>query len=125
VFNGGMLFAARGVVGLILLGVWIFCIIDAITTPPEKIKHLPKGAWVLIVIILPDIGSLIWLIAGRDRSGTALSPTGYGRRTAPLPTNPDDDEEFQRFLRQRAEQQRKRAREADGKADEPPSSPSG
>ena len=115
---------ADGVLGLVFLGLWIFCIIDAITTPPEQCRNLPKIAWIFIVILLVDIGSIVWLVAGRDWSGRTRDPRLAGsthpsaRGSRAEPTNPDDDEEFQRLLRQRVEQQRKRA--SDGQPDEPP-----
>jgi hypothetical protein len=104
-----------GVLGLFFLGLWIFCIIDVITTPESQCRNLPKIAWLLIVILLMDIGSIAWLVAGRNWEGAARAPltkapahprgrTGTG--------NPDDDEEFLASLRTRAEEQRRRAREA-------------
>jgi hypothetical protein len=115
-----------GALGLLAIGVWIFCIIDVITTPEGEARNLPKLVWLLIVIILMDIGSIAWLVAGRDwnrvpaarsQRPTAARPTG-----ARLPTNPDDDEDFLAGLRARAEEQRRRAREAQQK-DEPQSGP--
>jgi hypothetical protein len=86
-----------GVLGLFFLGLWIFCIIDVITTPESQCRNLPKIAWLLIVILLMDIGSIAWLVAGRNWEGAARAPltkapahprgrTGTG--------NPDDDEEI-------------------------------
>jgi Phospholipase_D-nuclease N-terminal len=104
-----------GLVGLIFLGLWIFCIIDVITTPESQCRNLPKIAWLLIVILLMDIGSIAWLVAGRNWNGeskvtlTKSPPRSAGRSGA---SNPDDDEEFLASLRTRAEEQRRRAREA-------------
>ena len=83
---------------------WIFCIIDVITTPADQVRNLPKLVWVLVVVLLADIGSVAWLVAGRN--WRARTPVPAGR-----PTNPDDDEEFLASLRARAEEQRRRARE--------------
>ena len=112
---------ADGLLGLVLLAVWIFCIIDAITTPPEQVRNLPKALWVVIVIVLVDVGSILWLAAGRNWSRTPGLPAASNRRSAGTTRvpNPDDDEEFQRQLRARAEEQRRRAREAN-RDDEPP-----
>jgi hypothetical protein len=110
-----------GALGLVFLGVWIFCIIDVITTPDGKTRNLPKIAWLFIVILLIDIGSIAWLVAGRTWNGEprrpfAGTPARPGQRAKA--TNPDDDEEFLASLRSRAEEQRRRAREAEAK-DEP------
>ncbi|MDQ2749632.1 MAG: PLD nuclease N-terminal domain-containing protein [Pseudonocardiales bacterium] len=109
-----------GALGLIFLGVWIFCIIDVITTPEGQCRNLPKIAWLFIVILLVDIGSLAWLVGGRAWNGEsrrplAGAPAAPGRR--PKATNPDDDEEFLASLRSRAEEQGRQAREAQHKDD--------
>jgi hypothetical protein len=105
-----------GVFGLVLLGLWLFCLFDVITTDSARCRNLPKPVWLIIVLLLPDIGSLIWLVAGhpwqnqpgRDvRTGTARRYPEYDRPGRHVPLNPDDDEEFLRGLRERAEQQRR------------------
>jgi hypothetical protein len=108
-----------GALGVIALGVWIFCIIDVITTPEPECRNLPKIAWLFIVILLSDIGSIAWLIAGRTwNSQRGSRPAGgglfspAGARTPSRASNPDDDEEFLATLQARAEEQRRRAREA-------------
>jgi hypothetical protein len=120
-----MLFLDGGL-ALILFAVWVFCIIDVITTPEDSCRNLPKFAWLMIVIILADVGSLAWLVAGRNWN-TAQREVPYkgnrtrmpARPTSARASNPDDDEEFLANLRARAEEQRRRAREA--QRDEPPS----
>jgi hypothetical protein len=115
-----------GVFGLLLFGVWLFCIIDVITTPDGEARNLPKLLWLLIVVLLVDIGSLAWLIAGRNWNRRPGSPRASAQRRPPAPTraiHPDDDEEFLAGLRARAEEQRRRARESQRDADEPPAAP--
>jgi hypothetical protein len=103
--------------GLLMLGLWIFTFIDVLLTPEAGCRNLPKLAWVFLVLLLPPIGSIVWLIAGRqwDRTGTAQRPGmrvgAMPRGSRYAPTNPDDDEEFLAGLRLRAEEQRRRARE--------------
>jgi hypothetical protein len=112
-----MLFAEGGL-ALVFFAVWVFCIIDVITTPEGVTRNLPKMAWLFIVILLSDVGSIAWLVAGRPWNAQASIPYkgNRGRQpSAPLRmngTNPDDDEEFLAGLRARAEEQRRRAREA-------------
>jgi hypothetical protein len=120
-----MLFLDGGL-GLLVLGLWIFCIIDVITTPEGDCRNLPKIAWLLIVLILPDIGSIVWLVAGRNwNRRSAELPYKRNRGPAPGPRarrsgNPDDDEDFQAQLRARVEEQRRRARDAQQGDDRPP-----
>lgn len=110
-----------GALGLVFIGIWIFCIIDVITTPDGQTRNLPKIAWLFIVILLVEIGSIAWLVAGRTWDGETRRPltgTPARPRQKPKATNPDDDEEFLASLRTRAEEQRRRAREIKPK-DEP------
>jgi hypothetical protein len=112
--------------------VWVFCIIDVITTPEDEVRNIPKLAWLFIVILLFDVGSIAWLVAGRNwnrrpadlpyKGNVGRQPNRPSRTRA---TNPDDDEEFLAQLRARAEEQRRRAREAQrrdepSREDEPP-----
>lgn len=115
-----------GFLGLLFLALWLFCIIDVITTPEGQSRNLPKIAWLLLVILLMDIGSIAWLLAGRpwnaaERVRVPVGGSGGGAPQArrPVATNPDDDEEFLATLRSRAEEQRRRAREAQPPKDEP------
>jgi hypothetical protein len=120
--EGTMLFA-DGALGLVLLGVWIYCFIDVLLTPPEECRNIPKLAWVFVVLLLSDLGSIAWLVAGknwgrfanaapRSRSTRASSQfSSFDRPARHIPTNPDDDEEFLAGLRRRAEEQRRRAKE--------------
>src|SRR4051795_5249467 len=109
-FDGGL--------ALIAFAVWVFCIIDVITTPDDQCRNLPKLAWLLLVIILVDVGSIAWLVAGRTWTARPADLPYKGNRGRPSGapvrfngTNPDDDEEFLAGLRARAEEQRRRARE--------------
>ncbi|MEJ7649783.1 MAG: PLD nuclease N-terminal domain-containing protein [Nakamurella sp.] len=113
-----------GVVGFALLALWVFCLVDVILTPEGECRNLPKLAWLLIVLILPDVGSIIWLIAGRPRSTqprfsghyAGARPSGFpeyerpGRATA---STPEADAEFLAQCRARAEEQRAAARRRD------------
>lgn len=114
-----MLFA-DGTLALVMLALWIFCVVDVITTNEADCRNLQKGFWVLIVLFIPDIGSIAWLIAGRpqNRSANAGMPyrgnKGFSEYERPgrfVATNPDDDAEFLRQCRERAEEQRRRYRE--------------
>ncbi len=115
---------ADGALGLLLLGLWLFCIIDVITTPDGAQRNLPKVAWVIIVLLFFDIGSIAWLVAGRP---WATGPAGprtavdarfpqYDRPGRHIAANPDDDEAFLRQVKARADEQRS-AYEARRRAD--------
>jgi hypothetical protein len=111
--------AFDGVFGVVMLGLWLFCILDVITTDQSRIRNLPKLAWLFIVILIPDIGSIAWLIAGHTWEPRAAAPTRaqsrfpeYDRPGRHIAANPDDDEAFLRQVRARAEEQRRRGQGA-------------
>ena len=52
----------------------------------------PRPAWLLIIIILPLVGVLLWFFFGRPRY--LPEPTGHTR----APLAPDDDPDFLRNL---------------------------
>ena len=60
-----MIFEFEGVIGFALILLWVYCIFDVISTEEFLIRGLPKMVWLLIVIMLPDIGSIAWLLLGR------------------------------------------------------------
>ena len=111
-----MLFLDGGF-GLFMLGLWLFCIIDVITTDDSRVRNLPKILWLIIVLLIPDIGSIAWLIAGHTWE-PRTPPTRlqrefpeYDRPGRHIAVNPDDDEAFLRQIRARAEEQRQKAAE--------------
>ena len=118
-----------GAMGLVLFALWIFCLVDVITTDEVLCRNLPKGVWVLLVLVLFDVGAIVWLVAGRTWPGQDRGPglpyrgtTGrfpeYERPGRFAATSDEDDAEFLRRCRERAEEQRRRHREQ-RHADEP------
>jgi hypothetical protein len=59
-----------GLVGILLFAFWIWAILDVIATDAELCRNLPKGVWLILVLILPDIGSLVWVLLGRPERGS-------------------------------------------------------
>ncbi len=109
-----------GLFGLLTLGLWIFCLIDAISTDEGSVRNLGKVLWIVLIIFLPLVGSIAWLVAGRPQPGAPMPYKGnYGPvvsdRDRPVrhpSSSPDDDEDFQRKFRERAEEQRRAYRES-------------
>jgi hypothetical protein len=64
-----VLVEAEGVVFLVLFAFWIWAILDVIATESGRCRNLPKGVWLILVLLLPDIGSLAWLLLGRPEKG--------------------------------------------------------
>ena len=82
------------VAGAILaVAIYIYCIIDVARTPRGETRSLPKFVWLLVVILVPLIGSALWLALGR----VWRSPgSRWSRRSGPMA--PDDDPTFLKKL---------------------------
>ena len=52
--------------------VMVLALIDIITRRDDQVKHLPKLVWVILVIILPLVGSVIWFAVGREYDGAGI-----------------------------------------------------
>lgn len=118
--------------GIVILILWIYCLVDVITSRDDSVRNLSKTIWLLIVFFFPLVGSIIWLVAGRpvaDRplsreQGAAPSFPEYERRGRFSAADPEKDEEFLRQVRERAEEQRRRYEEkkrAEREAEQPES----
>ena len=59
-----------GIVAIGFVVLWIYCIYDVVTTDDVIVRHLPKLVWLIIVVLLPEVGSLLWLGLGRPRVWT-------------------------------------------------------
>lgn len=114
---GGILFLAS-------LAVWLYSLLDAATSDRATVRLLPKGVWVVVVLLTFIVGALAWLAWGRPRATTPRRPTlGSSGRTAwpsrpgrePLSGGlfgpsasrpaPDDDPEFLARLDREATQE--------------------
>ena len=90
---GGGLFAVA------VLALWAYCIFDVISTDESLMRNMPKVLWLVVVILLPTVGSVAWLLLGRPL-GAGLRPgdtSSYSRprpRPSPRSVAPDDDPQF-------------------------------
>lgn len=105
----------------LIVGLTLYTLLDAVRTPAHEARTLPKWLWVLVTLLFPVVGPLMWLILGRPKTQPAAQPAagaprpGFGqRRSTPAPSvsSPDDDEEYLRWLKAKAERER-RSREAE------------
>jgi hypothetical protein len=73
---------------LLIVVLMIVALIDVITRDDSQVKHLPKMVWIIIVILLPLIGSILWFGIGRDYGESGI-PVSRMRR-AERPAGPVD-----------------------------------
>lgn len=98
----------------------IYCLIEAISSRDDEVRHLSRVWWILLILFFPFVGSIAWLAAGRPvRTPRRLGP--HERHVAEFPeydrpgrfaaSDPEADAEFLRKVKERAEEQRRKARE--------------
>ncbi len=85
------------------------CLIDAVQTPANQTRNLPRWVWILLILTVPYIGPIVWLFAGRP--GRGVPPAGPAPTEPTWPTRdfatrprisaPDDDPEFLSTLKKR------------------------
>jgi hypothetical protein len=68
----------------------VFGIVDVILIDERRVRALNKPLWIIIIVLLPLIGALLWFLVGRARQD----------RGGPQPRTvaPDDDPTFLRNL---------------------------
>ncbi len=118
-----------GVVALALLVLWIFCILDVISTEEVLCRNLPKYFWLIIVIILPDVGSIAWLLLGRPvgagfRLGSQVGVYKPQKRAIGPEDSPDFLASIERKRLQSWEQELKRREEELRRKEDEDDSPS-
>ena len=87
---------------LIEIALLVYCLIDCIQTDSARIRNLSKTTWVFVIIILPIIGSIAWLVAGRPEHSSrgrqvpwpSTQTAGFPEYERPRYGSPDDDPEF-------------------------------
>lgn len=103
-YSSGM---AGVLIGLAIVAFWLYSLFDVITTPEEEVRNVPKTLWVIIVVLIPLLGSVFWLLFGRpsaERDGTGIGHPADQKTAQPPaapPRGPDDDPEFLRDLERR------------------------
>lgn len=81
---------------ILTLALMVGAIIDIITRRDDQVKYLPKVIWIILVLLIPLAGSLIWFLVGReyDREGIRLARPSRQRparpSAAPTPSAPVD-----------------------------------
>jgi hypothetical protein len=97
---------------IIELALLIYCLIDVIQTPDAEVRNLPKVVWILLILVIPLIGGIGWLVAGRPQRGSARQVPWPSTRTAGLPEHerpsvlgPEDDPSFLREMKRGNDEQ--------------------
>ncbi|MET0735722.1 MAG: PLDc N-terminal domain-containing protein [Microbacterium sp.] len=71
---------------LIIIGVMIYALVDIIRRDDGQMRHLPKTMWIIIVILLPLIGTVLWFTLGRVYPEDRPRVPRGSRSAAPAPS---------------------------------------
>jgi hypothetical protein len=123
-----------GLLEILLLGFWVYSIIDVLMSDPTGVRSLSKWVWLaIVVLIFPifPIGGALWFALARparSESGSRFpigSPTPRRQRPRPVSVDPPVDEavirarieERDRLLARWAEEDRRKGSEDETAAD--------
>ncbi|MGO1258298.1 MAG: PLD nuclease N-terminal domain-containing protein [Brachybacterium sp.] len=106
---------ARGILAVLSIALTVFALADCVQTEDDKVRGVPKWAWIVLIVLLPWVGPITWLFVGKDRSLSA----GDAQPLRKGPVAPDEDPDFLRKLDEdirRERRERGREQGEDGEA---------
>lgn len=69
------------IIGIVVaIAVVIYALVDAAMSNARRVRGVSKPAWLIIILLVPVIGALLWFTLGRPRG------------PAPTPSKPKDDD---------------------------------
>lgn len=74
---------------ILVIALMVGALVDIIKRDDSQVRYLPKMAWVVIVILLPLIGSLLWFAIGREYSEAGLRIPRMRPAARPTSMRPD------------------------------------
>lgn len=91
----------RALMFIVPLALTIYAFIDCLNTSEEDTKHLPKIAWVFIILLFWIVGPVVWLVAGKNRHNRAggAGPASWQRGRRQQWVAPDDNPDFLKSLK--------------------------
>ncbi|QCQ16893.1 PLDc N-terminal domain-containing protein [Microbacterium sp. RG1] len=75
------------ILALVAVVFWVYTVVDCAVQPASRHRGVSKGTWLVIVILLPVVGGILWFVTGRAR-----------KNAAPVRRAPDDDPDFLRTI---------------------------
>lgn len=82
-----------GLAVLVVVGT-VYTVIDCALREPSRIRGLSKPVWLVVILLLPVAGCILWYILGRGREKAQVA-------------SPDNDPAFLNDLRRESEQDRR------------------
>ena len=81
----------RNLAVLLVIGVTVYCVFDAVRSTPAERLGLHPALWVLVILVVPVLGPLAWLAVRWSRRSAGGPEQAPNRRRT---TGPDDDPDF-------------------------------
>jgi len=105
---------------VVAVAFYVFALVDLALIDKSRARGLSKPAWIVVVLLFPIVGAVLWFAVGRVRLRDVGGGSSFDRRG---PVAPDDDPAFlnrlgrEKELEDRLEQLEKELRDLD---DDPP-----
>ena len=80
---------------VLLVAFVVYCVFDVVGSDERRRRGLPVPLWLLLVVLVPVVGGVVWLLVSRWTPHQGTAARGGG------PVAPDDDPEFLRELERR------------------------
>lgn len=83
-------------ISLLVFALMVAALIDVIRRDEGDVRYLPRLVWILLIVILPFVGSAIWFGIGREYPQRAARPRPRPAQTytnspmPPAPSQPSD-----------------------------------
>ena len=83
---------ARVLFIILTIGIQLYGLIDCAQREDSDVRSLPRWGWLIIIVLVPTLGAVAYLIAGRPKR------PGGGTKKPKRTIAPDDDPDFLRGL---------------------------
>ena len=64
--------------GALAVGVIIYALIECAQSDKYAVRAIPKWGWLLVILLLPVVGAVLWLFFGRPRTDDAARDAARG-----------------------------------------------
>ncbi len=74
-----------------VIALTVYGLVDVGGADGDRVRRMPRWMWFVVVLLMPVVGTLLWLLLGQP-----ARPTDYEQ--PPHARGPDDDPDFLRRL---------------------------
>ena len=74
------------VLGVVAAVFYIYSVVDCALFDRSRVRGLPKPIWLLVIILFPIIGGILWFLIGRGRRHTPERACARSRPTTIRPS---------------------------------------